>query len=297
MEGCLQRSPTSGANRRHARRRTAAVAAIACGAVIGAAAPAGASVTVGQLAPVPPAPACTSNFDYLQPSVTGGNLYVAREAGTIISWTTNSSGPGASYALKIFRRTSDPDVFQVIAHTQPQTLSAGLNTFAAGIPVRSGDMLGLHEGGGPNSCTFPMTGDSVLNRPGNLSDGASDAFSPQNDVRLNLSAVLVPFNDFTLGTVTRDRRRGSAGVTAYVSNPGLVTLSGKGLKKAHATKTVAVAGPVPFQFASAGARKRRLERTGKVTVSVTVTFLPTGGDPASKVVTVKLRKRRPLQFG
>ena len=47
----------------------------------------GASVTIGQLAPGRPRPNCTtSGLDYLEPSVTGGNLYVAKEAGTITSW-------------------------------------------------------------------------------------------------------------------------------------------------------------------------------------------------------------------
>ena len=101
--------------------------------------------------------------------------------------------------------------------------------------------------------------------------------------------------DFTLGTVTRDLRRGSASVTAYVSNPGLVAISGSGVKKRNVEKTVAVPGPVPFQIASAGSFKRRLERKGKVTIIPTVTFYPTGGEPASKSLTVKLRKRRSLQ--
>ena len=197
--------------------------------------------------------------------------------------------------FKVFRRTSDPDVFQVIAHSEPHSLLAGLNTVPVSIPVRSGDMIGFNASGAPNSCTFVMPGDSVLSHPGDLSDGAAGEFSAVVDVRLNLSAVLVPSNDFTLGTVTRDRRRGSASVTAYVSNPGLVTISGNGLKRQIA-KSVAVPGPVPFQIASAGSFKRRLERKGKVTVSPTVTFYPAGGDPASKSITVRLRMRRPQQF-
>jgi hypothetical protein len=252
-------------------------------------------VTIGQLPTAAPSPRCTVEADYLQPSVTGGNLYIARQAGTITSWSTNSFNSGATYVFKVFRRTSDPDVFQVIAHSEPHSLLPGLNTVPVSIPVRSGDMIGLNESGTPNSCTFVMPGDSVLSHPGDLSDGAGGEFSAVDAVRLNLSAVLVPSNEFTLGTVTRDRRRGSASVTAYVSNPGLVTISGNGLRR-QVEKTVAVPGPVPFHIASAGSFKRRLERKGKVTVSPTVTFYPAGGDPASKSITVRLRMRRPLQF-
>ncbi len=293
MEGCLERWRVNRANQTRAWWLTAAVAVLALG--VAAAAPAHASVTIGQLPTAAPSPRCTVDADYLQPSVTGGDLYIARQAGTITSWSTNSFNSGATYVFKVFRRTSDPDVFQVIAHSEPHSLLPGLNTVPVSIPVRSGDMIGFNASGAPNSCTFVMPGDSVLSHPGDLSDGAAGEFSAVVDVRLNLSAVLVPSNDFTLGTVTRDRRRGSASVTAYVSNPGLVTISGNGLKRQIA-KSVAVPGPVPFQIASAGSFKRRLERKGKVTVSPTVTFYPAGGDPASKSITVRLRMRRPLQF-
>jgi hypothetical protein len=289
----LKRWPVSRVNQTRAWRLTAAVAVLGLG--MAAAAPAHASVTIGQLPTAAPSPRCTVDADYLQPSVTGGNLYIARQAGTITSWSTNSFNSGATYVFKVFRRTSDPDVFQVIARSEPHSLLPGLNTVPVSIPVRSGDMIGINESGAPNSCTFVLPGDSVLSHPGDLSDGAAGEFSAVEDVRLNLSAVLVPSNEFTLGTVTRDRRRGSASLTAYVSNPGLVTISGKGLKRQIA-KTVAVPGPVPFQIASAGSFKRRLERKGKVAVNPTVTFYPAGGDPASKSITVRLRMRRHPQL-
>jgi hypothetical protein len=293
MEGCLERWPASRVNQTRAWWLTAAVAVLGLGMAAGA--PAHASVTIGQLPTAAPSPGCTVDADYLQPSVTGGNLYIARQAGTITSWSTNSFSSGATYVFKVFRRTGDPDVFQVIAHSEPHSLLPGLNTVPVSIPVRSGDMIGINESGAPNSCTFVVPGDSVLSHPGDLSDGAAGEFSAVDDVRLNLSAVLVPSNEFTLGTVTRDRRRGSASLTAYVSNPGLVTISGKGLKR-QVAKTVAVPGPVPFQIASAGSFKRRLERKGKVAVNPTVTFYPAGGDPASKSITVRLRMRRHPQL-
>jgi hypothetical protein len=293
MEGCLERGLARTTNRRHAPRRVAAVAAIACVAALAGAPRALASVTIGQLPSGPPSPNCTTpNVDWLQPSVTGGNLYVARAAGRITSWTTNSSGAGALYVLKVFRRTTDPDSFQVVAHSPQKTLSSGLNTFPVNLPVRSGDMLGYHESGPPNSCTFIQPGDSVLNRAGNLSDGAVGTFTTQNDLRLNLLANLVPDNGFTFTGVTRDRKRGTATVTVQVSNPGLVTLAGKGLKK-RGEKNVAVAGAVSFPVATAGRTRHRLARKGRVRVPVNVTFFPTGGEPSTQSIDLKLKKIRP----
>jgi hypothetical protein len=265
-------------------------------AALAAATPARGAVTVGQLPPGSPTLSCATTpspgVDYLQPSITGGTLYIARQAGTITSWSTKSAGGGATYVFKIFRRTTDPDVFQVIAHAPAHTLTAGLNTVPVSIAVRSGDMIGLNESGASNSCTFSQFGDAVLSRGGSLADGASGSFTPQNDFRLNLSAVLVPSNDFTIASIARDRKQGTATVTVDTSNPGVVSITGKGLKKHNASKNVAVAGPVQFGIASTGARKRTLARKGKVTIAPTLTFTPTGGDPASKPFTVKLRKRR-----
>src|SRR5689334_22040720 len=100
--------------RRHLLGRLAG-AAIACATSLALSAPAHADVTVGQLPDAAPGVSaqCSGITDFLQPSVTGGNLYTAREAGQITQWSTNSSIGGASYTFKIFRRTSDPDVFQV----------------------------------------------------------------------------------------------------------------------------------------------------------------------------------------
>jgi hypothetical protein len=284
--------PASRANRSRARWLTATAVALAVVVSALPAAPAGAAVTLGQLAPTSSEPAnCTTTADFLQPSITGGNLYIARQAGTITSWSTRSSGADATYIFKIFRRTTDPDVFQVIARAPPRELTSGLNTVPVNIAVRSGDMIGVNESGDPNSCTFSQPGDGVLTREGNVAVGASGGFIPLNDVRLNLSAVLVPSNDFAVASITRDRKLGTATVVVNVSNPGIVTIAGKGLKK-RPPRNVAVAGTIQFKLATVGARKRKLAKTGKVAVTPTMTFAPSGGEPANQTFTVKLRQRK-----
>ena len=290
MEGALERVLARTIDHSHARRRIAAAAALACALVV--AAPAAASVTIGQLPPSAPPATCTPNVDYLQPSVTGGNLYIARQAGTITSWSTNSTGSGGIYRVKIFRRTSDPDDFQAVQHAPSHVLSNGLNTVTVNLPVESGDMLGFNESGPTNSCTFSQFGDSVLFRSGSLGDGFSGAFGPQNDVRLNISAVLVPDNGFTLGGITKDRRHGTATLTATTTNPGIVTMSGKGLKK-RAAKSLAVAGAVTFQLATVGKTLRKLARKKTARVTANVTFSPSGGDPSTQALRLTLRMTRP----
>jgi hypothetical protein len=265
----------------------------ACVSALAVTAPARAAVTIGQLPTTPPAPTCSGfGSDYLQTSVTGGNLYSARAAGTITSWSTNSSGAGDTYVFKVFRRTSDPDAFQVVGKAVQHTLANGVNTFGTDVQVESGDLIGLHEEGGLNSCTFPMPGDGVLRAPGDLDVGESAIFGPVPDVRLNLSAVLVPSNAFTITSIVRHRRNGTATLTIDLPNPGVATVGGKGLKRRHVS--TAVKTQVTLKAATVGKSARKLARKGHLKVRVVVTFSPIGGDPSAQTVPLKLVQPRVL---
>ncbi|HKH22435.1 MAG TPA: hypothetical protein VKA88_02350 [Solirubrobacterales bacterium] len=280
-------------NWKPSRRRAAAALAAACLLSLVSAAVASAAVTVGQLPETAPGPSCpgsATGADYLQTGVTGGNLYSARQAGTITFWSTRSSGPGATYVFKVFRRTSDPDFFQVVGRSTQHLLTAGINTFPTSLQVLSGDLIGLHEQGPANSCTFPMPGDAVFSAAGDTQTGQMSQFSPVTNVRLNLSAVLVPSNSFTIIGIVRHRRAGTATVTVELSNPGIVQLGGKGLQRRHAT--TAVATRVNLKVVTIGKRARILSRRGSLKVAAAVTFYPSGGDPSTQTVTIKLRKKR-----
>ena len=43
---------------------------------------------------------------------------------------------------------------------------------------------------------------------------------------------------------------------------------------------------------SAGKQKRKLQRTGKVTVNARITYTPNGGGPNTQTMRIKLVKRR-----
>jgi hypothetical protein len=276
-------------------RRCATAAILACAAVLTAGGPAPAAVTIGQVAPGSVSTTCTGpglDADYLQPSVTSGDLYIAREAGRIVSWSTRAvGGSGQRYTLKVFRRTTDPDIFRVIAQSAPQILTPGLSSYPADLPVSSGDLIGFHEDGAANACTFAVPADSVLSREGNLPNGSSGAFAPVADSRLNLEAVLDPTNAFSVEGVKRDRRAGTATLAMRLPNPGVVTLTGKGLKTKRPSKTTFAAGTVSFWIASSGKRRRKLNRTGSAVIPLTATFTPAGGDPATQTLKVKLKKK------
>ena len=52
-----------------------------------------------------------------------------------------------------------------------------------------------------------------------LPNGATGAFGPVPDLRVNVSAVVEPANAFTLGEVRRNKKKGKATLTVSVPNP------------------------------------------------------------------------------
>ncbi len=98
-----------------------------------------------------------------------------------------------------------------------------------------------------------------------------------------------PGNDFEIGKLKRNKRKGTGKLTVEVSNPGALELTGKGLKKAAAE--AADAGEVQLRVKAKGAKKRKLKDRGKVKLEAEVTFSPTGGTPATEDKKVKLIKK------
>jgi hypothetical protein len=270
--------------------------------------PAATAVTIGQLpASTPPATECVvSPFDLVQPTVTSGNSYVVPSTGgvtalTLTSWSHfATTGNGQMLTMKVFRKVAEPNTYQVVAHDGPRSLTpASVNTFSTSLAVKPGDILGDQDVNAsvvPNACTFPAAGDATRERPGDLADGASGDFninSPNH--RVNATAEVVPTNTFTLGTLTRNKKKGTATDTASVPNPGAATVSGNGVKTASArAKTavsVAAAGTVQLPIRAQGKKKRKLNSSGKVKLSVTITYTPTGGTASTQTLQVKLKKK------
>ena len=78
-----------------------------------------------------------------------------------------------------------------------------------------------------------------------------------------------------------------------VPNPGELTGSGKGVKVASAariSKTVSAPGEVKLTIKAKGKKKGTLNETGKVKLRPKITYTPTGGDPSTQSVKVKLKK-------
>jgi len=116
----------------------------------------------------------------------------------------------------------------------------------------------------------------------------------QNQLNGGVDAVSVKSNGFSIGTATRNKKKGSALVPLTLPDAGHVTVSGNGLKGrvAAASKSAAVgAGTVNLLIKAKGKKRRTLNETGKVKLNVAVTYTPTGGSANTRSVNVKLKKK------
>jgi hypothetical protein len=278
-------------------RRIGLFSVLAGLAIAANASPAAATLTIGQTGTPDPG-GCAPNNDWVQLVVVSGPSYVVPGNGTITSWSTVAKpSPGLSMKMKIYRPAGGTS-YTVVGHAGPEPLSAGqLNTFPANIAVRSGDILGLNSVTSGVGCLITTPGDSVLNGFGDTADNQVEDFPapPFPDYLLDISAVFDPTNSFSLGGITRNKKKGTATLTVTLPNPGDLVGSGNGASVASAGRAVtsksAGAGQAQLLIKAKGKKKKKLNQKGKVKLNVAITYTPTGGDPNTQPVKVKLKKK------
>ena len=131
------------------------------------------------------------------------------------------------------------------------------------------------------------------------SSGDSGSFSGGWSLKLTGP---VPSNAFTLGSPTLNKKKGTATLPVTLPNPGELTGSGNGVKASSANNAVTSksvgAGQGQLLIKARGRKKRKLNETGKVKLTVAVTYTPTVGNPptsgaaSTQTIKVKLKKRR-----
>jgi hypothetical protein len=99
---------------------------------------------------------------------------------------------------------------------------------------------------------------------------------------------------FALGTVLQQRVAETSPGAAGRRRPSLSAHSAPrlGSRGRHLRSRLRDPGRRPGDVRAQGKKKKKLNSSGKVTVSPTVTYTPTGGAPSSQTTTVKLRKKR-----
>jgi hypothetical protein len=102
-------------------------------------------------------------------------------------------------------------------------------------------------------------------------------------------AISVKSNGFTLGSATRNKKKGTALLPVTVPDAGTLALTGNGVK---ARSFTVQGGTTNLPVKVKGKKKRKLNRKGKAKASVTITYTPTGLSGNSQSTKVKLKKKR-----
>ena len=99
-------------------------------------------------------------------------------------------------------------------------------------------------------------------------------------------AAAAPDSSFRIAGVKLDRRRGSARIAVAVPGPGLVALDGAVPQQRQAGG----AGKVVLRVLPKRRARLLLQRQGSVRLKLTVTFIPSGGSPNSRGLSLRLKK-------
>jgi hypothetical protein len=171
-------------------------------------------------------------------------------------------------------------------------------TYDVRLPIEIGDFIGIDccNPGSPGANFFVSNVPAIRNewqQPSLADGGAGRAPTSSNLYEIALNADIT--TTFTVDAIRRNKKNGTATLTMTVAHPGEVTGAGKGIKVANAaanSKTVSRPGSVQLLIKANGRKKKKkLNSTGKVKVKPQITYTPTGGETATKLVTVELKKK------
>jgi hypothetical protein len=210
--------------------------------------------------------------------------------GTVTSWRFKSVSPGDIVSLRVLKPAGG--TFFRGAGTSAAATSTGVvppqGPFATSLPIQIGDYVGLN--GSANSTLLVDTPASQLcwNAP-TLADGQTLAGTTGARV-VAVQAIVEPTNTVTFGTVTRNKKKGSARLTMSVPNAGQLIYSGNSLS-VSGLPSVAAPTDVQLTVKAIGKKRKKLNSKGKVGASFQVTFTPNQGIPRTTTESFKLRKK------
>lgn len=220
--------------------------------------------------------------------------------GTIVRWRVVATNTGP-VAIRVLRPAGG-GAYTGAGTSSQQTPSVGTNTFAANLPIKAGDVVGLdlvspssRVGQGTVAGSRVSEWGTAGGSAGFLADGSTappDANYFNSELGFNADVVLS--NTFSLVGTTRNKKNGTATLAFNLPNPGDLSGSGQGAQVAStgAFPSKAVpAGTATLVVKAKGKKKRKLNEKGKVKLNVTVTYTPTGGDPSTQSMKVKLKKK------
>ena len=161
-----------------------------------------------------------------------------------------------------------------------------------GLPICSGDIVGLESlTAGSATAEYTSSAFAYAFWSAPPADGATRVPNSNGLPReLVTQETIEPTNTFQVGGVERHKRKGTATIRLNLPNAGDLTASGNGAKVAGATSKSVGEGAAKLLVKARGKKRSALNRTGRVKLSVAITYTPTGGTANTERVKVKLQR-------
>jgi hypothetical protein len=238
-------------------------------------------------------------------AVHSGNAFPRNSPtdGTIVSFGMKTgvlSGANETATFRVARASGDTanmtgaDTGPTITLHQPGTYS-----FPASLPIKAGDYVGIDTSSTRATAALstcgnpPNSGGYFTYHPVLTNGGPFQTADANSTCELLVQAIIQPSSVFGFNPkqVYKVSKKFKIVLPIELPGPGGIKVSGKGLARALATRTVSEAGTVKLSLKLAAKKMRRLEAEGKSGLKVTVTFTPVGGDPGTQTFKLKLKAR------
>lgn len=285
-------------------RRNAFLAAGMVATALAGASSAHAAVTIGSNLVANPDPAGNFGCNAVDCTITNVILPTTNQAaggltspvnGMVTSWSFESGSASANPIRLRVLRVSGGTVFPAAtgagtSASVPDALGV-VGPNATSLRIRIGDSIGLDLNSSLVEANTPGGRQATWSMPP-LVDGGSTRMSTSTftNVEVLVQATVEPTNTVTFGAVTRNKKKGTATVTASVPNPGQLSYSGTGVN-VTGPASVATPGDVQLLVRATGKKRKKLNKKGKVSVSFGTTFTPNFGSAGITPNSLTLRKK------
>jgi len=224
------------------------------------------------------------------PSDTAPGGLASPVNGTVTSWRFKSVTAGGSIAMRILHPVGG-STFTGSGTSAPVTPNGTVpaqGPFPTSLPIRAGDSVGLNASAAQTPLIDTPATELYWNAP-TLADSQT-AQGTTGTREVAVQAVVEPSNILTFGTVTRNKKKGSARIDMTVPNAGELVYSGDGLIITGPPQ-VSAPGDVQLIVKPIRRNRKRLARKGQLRVSFQVSFSPIQGLLRTTTEHLKLRKK------
>src|SRR5262245_56395472 len=211
---------------------------------------------------------CTVANTTLVPAVTASGGLASPVKGTVVSFQVRTAGFTAPVRLRLLRPAGDPYTGVGASYPVTPPINQISPAFPVNLPIQPGDLIGLDccQSGNNAITTASSVGSRASWGTGAdlpLAEGETRAANANNTGALLVSAEVQPDNSFTLGGVTRNKKKGTATLNLTLPNPGELTGSCNGAKVASALAVISKsvgAGQTQVLIKATGKKKKKLNQ-------------------------------------